>query len=198
MPTGAPFSVAPPPRPGYIDNSSINRHLAAVFLADTATGIDYMLGKKDNGAVAGGQTLNTIIGRGTIFEGVMKVDNSVRIDGIFKGELSCSGALTISQSGEAYAHLEGRDIYINGIVRGTVRAEKVRLDSQARFIGDVYTGALSVSEGAVFHGSCSMESAAAEVKESKKRDANVLTMDGKRDETTQSLEVTDEARAAQT
>ena len=157
-----------------------------------------MLGKKDNGTVAGGQTLNTIIGRGTIFEGVMKVDNSVRIDGIFKGELSCSGALTISQSGEAYAHLEGRDIYINGIVRGTVRAEKVRLDSQARFIGDVYTGALSVSEGAVFYGSCSMESAAAEVKESKKREANVLVMDSNREDSAQTLEVTDEARVAQT
>ena len=157
-----------------------------------------MLGKKDNGTVAGGQTLNTIIGRGTIFEGVMKVDNSVRIDGIFKGELSCSGALTISQSGEAYAHLEGRDIYINGIVRGTVRAEKVRLDSQARFIVDVYTGALSVSEGAVFHGSCSMESAAAEVKESKKREANVLVMDSNREDSAQTLEVTDEARVAQT
>ncbi|MBT4499015.1 MAG: polymer-forming cytoskeletal protein [Gemmatimonadetes bacterium] len=116
-----------------------------------------MLGKKDNGAPAGGQTLNTIIGRGTLFEGTMKVENSVRIDGVFKGELTCSGALTISQAGEAYAHLEGKDIYINGIVRGTVRAEKVRLDSQARFIGDIYANALSVSEGAVFHGSCSME-----------------------------------------
>jgi cytoskeletal protein CcmA (bactofilin family) len=156
-----------------------------------------MLGKKDNGTGAGGKTLNTIIGRGTIFDGVMKVDNSVRIDGVFKGELSCSGALTISQSGEAYAHLEGRDIYINGIVRGTVRAEKVRLDSQARFIGDVYTGALSVSEGAVFHGSCSMESAAAEVKESKKREANVLVMDSNREDSTQALEVTGEARVAQ-
>lgn len=156
-----------------------------------------MLGKKDNGTVAGGKTLNTIIGRGTIFDGVMKVDNSVRIDGVFKGELSCSGALTISQSGEAYAHLEGRDIYINGIVRGTVRAEKVRFDSQARFIGDVYTGALSISEGAVFHGSCSMESAAAEVKESKKREANVLVMDSNREDSTQALEVTDEARVAQ-
>jgi cytoskeletal protein CcmA (bactofilin family) len=156
-----------------------------------------MLGKKDNGTVAGGKTLNTIIGRGTIFDGVMKVDNSVRIDGVFKGELSCSGALTISQSGEAYAHLEGRDIYINGIVRGTVRAEKVRIDSQARFIGDVYTGALSVSEGAVFHGSCSMESAKAEVKESKKREANVLVMDSNREDSTQALEVTDEARVAQ-
>ena len=118
-----------------------------------------MLGKKENGAVNGsGQTLNTIIGRGTLFEGTMKVENSVRIDGVFKGELTCSGALTISQSGESYAHLEGKDIYINGIVRGTVRAEKVRLDSQARFIGDIYADALSVSEGAIFHGSCSMDS----------------------------------------
>ena len=157
-----------------------------------------MLGKKDNGALAGGQTLNTIIGRGTIFEGVMKVDNSVRIDGIFKGELSCSGALTISQSGEAYAHLEGRDIYINGIVRGTVRAEKVRLDSQARFIGDVYTGALSVSEGAVFHGSCSMESAD-EVQDGAKREAPVLAIEA----TKQGAEAegdgeAEEARVAQT
>jgi cytoskeletal protein CcmA (bactofilin family) len=116
-----------------------------------------MLGKKENGAVNGGQTLNTIIGRGTLFEGTMKVENSVRVDGVFKGELTCSGALTISQSGEAYAHLEGKDIYINGIVRGTVRAEKVRLDSQARFVGDIYATALSVSEGAIFHGSCSMD-----------------------------------------
>ena len=117
-----------------------------------------MLGKKENGAIpSGNQTLNTIIGRGTLFEGTMQVENSVRVDGIFKGELTCSGALTISQSGEAYAHLEGKDIYINGIVRGTVRAEKVRLDSQARFIGDIHANALSVSEGAVFHGSCAME-----------------------------------------
>ena len=157
-----------------------------------------MLGKRDNGNVAGkGQTLNTIIGRGTVFEGVMKVDNSVRIDGTFKGELTCSGALTISQSGEAYAHLEGRDIYINGIVRGTVRAEKVRLDSQARFIGDVYATALSVSEGAIFHGSCSMESAASEIEDSSKRDGSVIPMDGKLKEIAPALESTsEEARAA--
>ncbi len=117
-----------------------------------------MLGKKENSTPVGGQTLNTIIGRGTIFEGTMKVENSVRIDGVFKGELICSGSLTISQAGEAYAQLlEGKDIYINGVVRGTVRAEKVCLDSQARFIGDIHAGTLAVSEGAIFHGSCSMK-----------------------------------------
>ncbi|MFA6107689.1 MAG: polymer-forming cytoskeletal protein [Candidatus Latescibacterota bacterium] len=116
-----------------------------------------MLQKKESPPPVSGQALNTIIGRGTLVEGTMKVENSVRIDGIFKGELTCSGALTISQAGEVYAHLEGQEIYINGVVRGTVRAERVRLDSQARFIGDVYAKVLAVTEGAVFHGSCSME-----------------------------------------
>lgn len=116
-----------------------------------------MLGKKDSGTVVGGQQLNTIIGRNTVFEGTMKVDNSVRIDGVFKGELSCSGSLTISQSGETHAQLEGKEIYINGVVRGSIRADKVRLDSQAHFIGDIHTKALSVAEGAVLHGSCGMD-----------------------------------------
>ena len=55
-----------------------------------------MLKKKENGLAGGGsQALNTIIGRGTSFEGRVEVENSVRIDGVFKGELNCSGALTI-------------------------------------------------------------------------------------------------------
>ena len=140
-----------------------------------------MLGKKDNGNGSGngsGQPLNTIIGSGTLFEGKMKVDNSLRIDGIFKGELSCSGALTISQSGEAYAQIEGVDVYINGKVKGTVRGEKVRLDSQANLIGDVHTGSLSVSEGAVFHGNCVMENAGEAEGSEDLEPAKLLPMEG--------------------
>lgn len=119
-----------------------------------------MLGKKNAGNSVGGsvgQTLNTIIGRDTVFEGQMKVDNSVRIDGKFKGDLVCTGSLTISQTGEVYAQLEGKEIYINGVVQGTLRAEKVRLDSQARFVGDIHAAALVITEGAVFHGKSTME-----------------------------------------
>lgn len=138
-----------------------------------------MLGRKENGATNGsGQPLNTIIGSGTLFEGTMKVDNSVRIDGIFKGELSCTGTLTISQSGEAYAQIEGVEIYINGIVRGTVKAEKIRLDSQARFVGDVNTSSLSVSEGAVFHGNCVMETDAESEETEGQEPAKLLPMEG--------------------
>ena len=118
-----------------------------------------MLSNKKKGATtSNGQALNTIIGRGSRFEGKLTVDNSVRIDGEFKGELTCSGELTISQSGEADATLlQCKDAYIDGVVNGTVRADKVRLDTQSRFTGDVYTDSFTVAEGAIFHGSCSME-----------------------------------------
>ena len=118
-----------------------------------------MLSNKKKGAssASNGQALNTIIGRGSCFEGKLTVDNSVRIDGVFKGELACTGELTISQSGEADATLQCKDAYIDGVVSGTVRADKVRLDTQSRFTGDVYTDSFTVAEGAIFHGSCSME-----------------------------------------
>ena len=114
--------------------------------------------KKKGTSASNGQALNTIIGRGSRFEGKLTVDNSVRIDGAFKGELICSGELTISQSGEADATLmQCKDAYIDGVVNGTVRADKVRLDTQSRFTGEVYTDSFTVAEGAIFHGSCSME-----------------------------------------
>ena len=116
-----------------------------------------MLKKKKGASTTSGQALNTIIGLGSCFEGKLTVDNSVRIDGVFKGELTCTGELTISQSGEADAQLQCKDAYIDGTVSGSVRADKVRLDTQARFNGDVYTDSFSVAEGAIFHGSCSME-----------------------------------------
>ena len=118
-----------------------------------------MLSNKKKGAsTSNGQALNTIIGRGSHFEGKLTVENSVRIDGVFKGELACTGELTISQSGEADATLiQCKDAYINGVVNGTVRADKVRLDTQSRFTGEVYTDSFTVTEGAIFHGSCSME-----------------------------------------
>ena len=119
-----------------------------------------MLSNKKKGAStsSSGQALNTIIGRGSRFEGKLTVDNSVRIDGAFKGELICSGEMTISQSGEADATLmQCKDAYIDGVVNGTVRADKVRLDTQSRFTGEVYTDSFTVAEGAIFHGSCSME-----------------------------------------
>ena len=111
------------------------------------------MGKRKKGlAIRGGKPLDTVIGSGTRFEGTMKVGNSACIEGVFKGECFCAGSLTINPSGDVWADLEGQAVYIHGTVHGTVQAEKVQLDRQAGFIGDIYTRMLAIAAGAIFHG----------------------------------------------
>ena len=100
-----------------------------------------------------GKPCSTIVGRGTHCEGAMKAENNARIDGVFKGELSCDETLTISLSGAVQADLEGTVVVVRGTVHGTLCADKVHLEDQARFFGDIHTRTLSVDEGALFHGS---------------------------------------------
>ena len=113
-----------------------------------------MLAKKVKGTLSGDDgPLDTLIGLNTFFEGTLKADNGVRIEGAFAGELFCSGSLTITASASVHADIEGMDVYINGIVCGMVCAERVALDREARLTGDLYTQTLSISEGALFSGS---------------------------------------------
>jgi len=98
------------------------------------------------------RTLDSFLGPGSFFEGTLKAEKSVRVEGTFRGELFCSGYLVLTESSRVEAQIDGMDVSINGIVRGTVGAERVRLDRKARLIGDLYTQALSIVEGAIFHG----------------------------------------------
>jgi len=98
------------------------------------------------------RTLDTMLGPGSFFEGTLKAEKSVRVEGTFRGELFGSGFLVLTASSRVEAQIDGMDVSINGIVRGTVGAEKVKLDRKARLIGDLYTQALSIVEGAIFHG----------------------------------------------
>lgn len=104
-----------------------------------------------------GDQILTIISQNTQFEGTVEKGHNVLINGIFKGALSCSGEVVTNPSSEVCALIEGKDISINGMVHGTVRAERVRLESRARFSGKIYTHALQILDGAVFRGCCFME-----------------------------------------
>lgn len=116
--------------------------------------------RKEPGAVTG-QSYGTLLGIGSFFEGSLQGENNIRIDGHFKGELSCPGRLTIGSSGEVEAEVGAVEVYVEGHVHGTVRAAWVKLDHQACLIGEIYTQTLVMAEGAVFHGGCRMAEEAA-------------------------------------
>lgn len=122
-----------------------------------------MLGKRPNWARSRSAEILTVIEGGTSCEGSITKGNNVLIKGIFDGELTCSESLVVAPSSEVNALIRAKNIYIDGIVRGTLRAEKVSLDTRARVIGDIYARTLLMSEGAVFRGRCHMEESAPEL-----------------------------------
>ncbi len=116
-----------------------------------------MLGKKEMEDFDRSGDLNTIIGKGSVIEGNVKVQNSMRVDGRVKGQVMASDSIVVGKEGEIEGELRVKNIIIGGRVRGKIFASgKVVLEARSVFQGELKTSKLVIDDGAVFDGTCSM------------------------------------------
>ncbi|NQT46362.1 MAG: polymer-forming cytoskeletal protein [Candidatus Omnitrophica bacterium] len=84
---------------------------------------------------------------------------NLRINGKFDGNLDTKGSLTIGERAVVNADINGENITIAGRVAGNVVATKsLSLVSPSYVVGDLTTPVLSVEQGSVLEGHCSMVS----------------------------------------
>ena len=103
--------------------------------------------------------LNTILGKGTQFEGKSTLEHSLRIDGKYKGDITTTETLVIGKDGEVVGNVNAKTVIIGGKLNGTVITEgKITLETKAEFCGEMKTNKLVIDEGAIFEGNCSMSS----------------------------------------
>jgi cytoskeletal protein CcmA (bactofilin family) len=95
--------------------------------------------------------------KGSRVSGQLMFQGSARIDGNVEGEIQCYGTLTIGEGAEVRAKISSHVVVIRGKVEGNVTAkEKVELLSSARVVGNISAPRLTITEGVVFDGDCSM------------------------------------------
>ena len=105
----------------------------------------------------GNDNLNAFLGEGTSFNGNLTFEGTVRIDGKLEGEIFTKDTLVIGETAAVKAAIRAGMIVISGTVQGNITAEKkVELHSSARLYGNISTPLLSIAEGVVFEGSCTM------------------------------------------
>ncbi len=98
-----------------------------------------------------------ILGAGTVMEGKLRSQGSVRIDGKLTGEVSSTENVAIGPMGEVEGIVTGKNITIGGKIRGTVTAsEKLVFEGKAEVRADIRSSKLVIDEGAVFDGKCTM------------------------------------------
>ena len=104
--------------------------------------------------------INTLLGKGTTFEGKLTFEGTVRIDGKLKGEVFSDDVLIVGEGAYVEAEIDIGEVIIQGTVVGNVRAKRaIEIHSPGKVKGDLHTPSLQVDKGVVFEGRSFMEGA---------------------------------------
>jgi cytoskeletal protein CcmA (bactofilin family) len=105
-------------------------------------------------------TTFSVIGTGTVINGNIKTEGSIRVDGRIVGNVVTQSDAAVGLSGVVEGSVDARNITIAGKVLGTLTAaQKLVLESRSVIRGDLRTARLVVDEGAVFDGKSTMAGA---------------------------------------
>ncbi|TVX91811.1 bactofilin family protein [Paenibacillus agilis] len=113
---------------------------------------------------------DTIISYGTAIEGQLNCPSNLRIDGQFKGTITCQGTVIIGNNGETHANIEAKQIIVAGTIYGELTAEgKLTITSTGHVAGNCVSQSLVIEEGGTLNGISKMkgpESAAEQIQPS--------------------------------
>lgn len=113
------------------------------------------MSKKTNNFVNGE---SSIIGAGTVLEGNLKTNATVRIDGDIVGDITSQATVIIGVEGKIKGNVNAVDVLVAGLVTGDVKASnKIEIVAKGTIAGDLYTKSLVIDENAIFQGKCVME-----------------------------------------
>lgn len=102
--------------------------------------------------------INTLLGKGSEFEGKLTFEGTVRIDGRLSGEIFSDDVLVIGEGAQVSAEIDVGVVIVEGNVTGNIRAKRaVELHAPARVHGNIETPSLYVDKGVLFEGHCQME-----------------------------------------
>lgn len=102
--------------------------------------------------------LSGFVGYGTKLTGETHFQAMLRVDGHLTGTVASeTGTLIIGSSGQVDADISVASALINGTVNGDIIVtERLELGRTARVMGNVQTPRLTIEDGAIFEGGCSM------------------------------------------
>ncbi|WP_282937231.1 polymer-forming cytoskeletal protein [Paenibacillus sp. RC67] len=104
------------------------------------------------------QTTDTLIGEGTLFEGRMKSEASIRIEGQITGDVDCAGDVTIGEHGVVKSNVIARNVILAGTVNGNVLCKgKLTIRATGKLYGNTTAQSLIIDEGGIFQGTSKMD-----------------------------------------
>lgn len=100
--------------------------------------------------------METVIGPDTFFQGNIRSKGFVRVDGQVEGGIAAEGVI-VGEKASVTGDIVAKSIFVAGKVTGNVTAAaSLELQPSGKIAGDIRAAQLSISDGAVFEGRCTM------------------------------------------
>lgn len=104
------------------------------------------------------ETIDTLVGTGSILQGDLEFTGGLRVDGHVKGHVTAQdnnkGTLVLSESGTIEGDVNVPHVVVNGTVNGNiVSSGHVELQASAKVTGDIHYKAVEMELGAILNGS---------------------------------------------
>ncbi len=114
-----------------------------------------MFGKKTGKPF--GKTIS-IIGKGVTFEGRIRSDADVWVEGCVIGDVECRGAFVVAEQGAVTADISSCDVVVAGCVTGNVNTTNtLTITETGKMIGDISIEKMVIAQGGVLQGNCKMK-----------------------------------------
>ena len=103
------------------------------------------------------EQLESFIGLGTEFQGVLNVKGALRVEGQFNGKVDAAYVI-LAETGVINGEISAKKIIIEGKVEGNLRVQEiVEIKATGKVLGDIFTKKISITEGAKLNGKIEME-----------------------------------------
>jgi cytoskeletal protein CcmA (bactofilin family) len=103
------------------------------------------------------EKVQTVFSETTSFDGVLKFNTSIKIEGNFKGKIVSNGYLIIGENAKVRANIKAHSIVIAGEVKGNVEAsDRLEMLPSGKLYGNIKTKKLKMADGVIFEGTCEM------------------------------------------
>lgn len=114
---------------------------------------------KSKNHVINPNTTDTLVGEGTVFEGKIKSEATIRVEGTIIGIIDCTGDVIIGEKGVVKSNISARDVIIAGQVHGDITTKgKIVIAATGQLYGNISTTSFTIYEGGMFHGLSKMDS----------------------------------------
>ncbi|HET6583814.1 MAG TPA: polymer-forming cytoskeletal protein [Nannocystaceae bacterium] len=106
-------------------------------------------------------TAVNIIAADTRVGGPITTGRSLLVEGVIEGEVECDADLTVGEDGEIRGDIRAANVVVAGLVEGDIDVDGLLcVRASGRVLGNVRALRVSVEDGAVLRGRCSMGASA--------------------------------------